>query len=258
MKAIFPFGQPVRDLVQKDRDPKRIFILGVYASAVHARWIGSDGRTKIAALAVASEPYIFWRGEASEDIVARVQVPAGVGGLVSAPASMNGPSGRSLDECFLQPMGIMRSEAWLCDIVPRSCLNPRQALAIQREYVPLMGAHGLPEVSLPPVPNPLCDEQRRQEILEELQASKAGLLVLLGDEPIRWFLSHYDRRWRRLGDFGRTPEAYGQKHSVEIAGRKYQVLPLVHPRQASKLGAHSKGWSELHRGWMENSGVRCG
>ena len=39
----FPFGQPVRRVEQQDRAPKRVFVLGVYASAVHARWIDVDG-----------------------------------------------------------------------------------------------------------------------------------------------------------------------------------------------------------------------
>jgi hypothetical protein len=39
----FPFGEPVLSLWQADRPSKEIFILGVYASAVHARWLGEDG-----------------------------------------------------------------------------------------------------------------------------------------------------------------------------------------------------------------------
>jgi len=34
----FPFGQKLHALVQEDRSPKKVFVLGVYASAVHARW----------------------------------------------------------------------------------------------------------------------------------------------------------------------------------------------------------------------------
>ena len=52
----FPFGEPVRIVAQEDRTPKRVFVLGVYASAVHARWVGVDGKGIIKALAVASEP----------------------------------------------------------------------------------------------------------------------------------------------------------------------------------------------------------
>ena len=50
--AVFPFGQPLSIVKQEDRTPKEIFVLGVYASAVHARWIGIDGKVKINALAV--------------------------------------------------------------------------------------------------------------------------------------------------------------------------------------------------------------
>jgi hypothetical protein len=35
----------------------------VYASAVHGRWINKDGEEPVKALAVASEPEIFWREE---------------------------------------------------------------------------------------------------------------------------------------------------------------------------------------------------
>ncbi len=69
MDYVFPFGRPLKRLVQADRSPKKVFVLGVYASAVHARWVGPDNRIKVRALAVASEPYIFWRGEGAADII---------------------------------------------------------------------------------------------------------------------------------------------------------------------------------------------
>ena len=40
----FPFGMPIMPVQQADRSPKRVFVLGVYASAVHARWRGSGER----------------------------------------------------------------------------------------------------------------------------------------------------------------------------------------------------------------------
>jgi hypothetical protein len=103
---------------------------------------------------------------------------------------------------------------------------------------------------LPPVPNPLCDDKRRDEILAELKESGAGTIVLLGDDPIKWFLSFYDRKWKRLGDFGRDSKTYGKTHRIRIDGKDYDVLPLVHPRQASKLGIHSSEWNKLHQGWI--------
>src|SRR5688500_15578136 len=94
----FPFGQPLQRVEQTDRTPKEVFILGVYASAVHAKWVGPDGNVVVRALAVASEPYIFWRGEGVEDILRRIEVRPEVGTLVPAGPKLNGPSGIALDE----------------------------------------------------------------------------------------------------------------------------------------------------------------
>ncbi len=65
----FPFGQPIRKIEQKDQSPKRVFVLGVYASAVHARWSDKNGKQKVSALAVASEPEIFWPGDNAKKII---------------------------------------------------------------------------------------------------------------------------------------------------------------------------------------------
>jgi len=35
----FPFGEKVKRLSQVDCTPKDVFVLGVYASAVHAKWV---------------------------------------------------------------------------------------------------------------------------------------------------------------------------------------------------------------------------
>ena len=43
----FPFGMPITPVRQADTSPKRIFVLGVYASAVHACWAADDGKTII-------------------------------------------------------------------------------------------------------------------------------------------------------------------------------------------------------------------
>ena len=104
--GVFPFGQPVRLLTQPDRAPRQVFLLGVYASAVHARWIGADGKTRVQALAVASEPEIFWRGDSAEEVIRQVAVPPAAGRLEPAARALNGPSGRALDQYYLDPLGI--------------------------------------------------------------------------------------------------------------------------------------------------------
>lgn len=119
----FPFGMPIEPLVQADRAPKRVFLLGVYASAVHARWVSESDKTIINALGVASEPEIFWRGDGAAEIISGIPVPEGAGTLKPAGPHLNGPSGKALDDLFLAPLGIDRTDAWLCDLLPLSRKN---------------------------------------------------------------------------------------------------------------------------------------
>lgn len=250
----FPFGQPVRALRQQDCTHKHVFVLGVYASAVHARWLDQNGKTLVNALAVASEPCIFWTGDPAETevILNRIALPSGLGRLVPANSKLNGPSGRALDEAFLAPLGLDRSQVWLCDLVPHSCMNVGQKRAIERQYMQYVERGIVESASVPELPHPLVGDTRRAEILEEIQKCDPRVIVLLGDEPIRWFLKCFDPRWRKLSDFGTDAASYGRLHLVQIDGRSYCVLPLAHPRQANRLGPHSSKWYTLHQQWAAN------
>ena len=107
----FPFGSPLLTLKQAPLRDAKVFVLGVYASAVHARWLNPDGSTYVTALAVASEPHIFWRGENEDNIIASIHVPAVIGRLVQPSTGMNGPSGAALDRLYLEPLGLTRDDA---------------------------------------------------------------------------------------------------------------------------------------------------
>jgi hypothetical protein len=71
-----------------------------------------------------------------------------------------------------------------------------------------------------------------------------------------WFLSYFDARWKSLADFGKDESFYGRIHQVILERESYDVLPLVHPRQAAKIGAHAMTWYNLHRNWIENDAPR--
>jgi uracil-DNA glycosylase len=243
----FASGQPILDVVQTDRTPKHVFVLGVYASAVHARWIDQDGKTRIMALAVASEPTIFWTGEGAEDIIAKIKPPGNIGHLESAGANLNGPSGHALDEKILGPLGVSRDNAWLCDLVPHSCMNHRQEKALRRENLPIP--------NWPHVPKCLANKTRRAVILDELQTSEARVLVTLGDQPLQWFAAHFGAK-PQLADYGEDAETYGQLHPIQVPGRTTQLLPLAHPRQIARLGAHSDKWATLHEIWVDRTAPR--
>ena len=252
-KFLFPFGQPVQEVVQADRSEKKVFVLGVYASAVHARWVDANNKTKVRALAVASEPYIFWRGENATEIIEQIDIPEPLGKLFTASKQLNGPSGIALDEMILDPLGLARSDVWLCDLVPHSCVNPDQHAAIEREYSPLITKYNLPIPSVPSVPNNLTDEKRRGAIYDEIIESRANTLILLGDKPIQWFLKFYDNSWDKLSDFAKDRDSYGRICSAKIKGREINILPIAHPRQIAKLGAHNPIWYEYHQHWIRRT-----
>jgi hypothetical protein len=237
--------------MQVDCTQKSVFVLGVYASAVHARWVGADGKILVKALAVSSEPYIFWRGDGAEALLQGSRLPEELGRLVPAAPQYNGPSGVALDDLILKPLGLSRADTWLCDLVPHSCVNPAQRKAIARAYAPLAKAYGLPTPTVPPVPKALTDETRRSAIWDEVQASGASTLILLGDKPIQWFLAYSDPRWKRLSDFLRDGQPYGRSCSAQIYGTSIDVLPLAHPRQIASLGRSSRVWYDRHRVWVD-------
>lgn len=247
----FPFGSPLKKVQQQDQSPKKVFVLGVYASAVHAKWLDSAGTTKINALAVSSEPYIFWRGDGAKVVIDKINIPAEVGTLRPADERFNGPSGKVLDDLFLTPLGYERDDAWLSDLIPYTRINRKQRAAIETHYQPLIKKYNLPECTIPNFTESELGRQkgRHKEIMDEIRLSKCKTIILLGNSPIKYWLSYYSN-YKKLSDFGDDPKTYGQFHDIEIEGIHYDIIPLAHPRQAGNLGEATKKWNVLHRGWI--------
>ncbi|SRR3989339_277034 len=255
VKGQFPFGQPVCPVFQTDRTPKKVFVLGVYASAVHARWIGPDQKLRVAALAVASEPEIFWRGNDVDRIIKEIAVPSDVGTLEPASQKLNGPSGCALDKLFLEPLlqkNNAREDTWLCDLVPYSCMNPSQERAIQKKYLPLVQKGLVPKPDWWPVPSELASPTRRTEIEAEVIESQASVIITLGDQPLQWFTKYFGLK-DNLSSYGTDVDKYGKLHPIKIGNRERFLLPLVHPRQAAGLGIHSADWLVVHRQWIKRT-----
>jgi hypothetical protein len=140
----YPFGQPVGPVIWRQPGPKPVLIIGVYPSAVPARWIGADGRS-IRAVAVADEPEPFWTGHSAETKIATVAatVPAQAGRIELAKGH-NGRSGQALDELVLAPLALTRDQIRVADIDNRYMANPSQQAAVARAYVPLVERGMLP------------------------------------------------------------------------------------------------------------------
>lgn len=258
MKYYFPFGQELKTVAQKNRAPKKAFVLGVYASAVHAKWIDKNGKEKVKALAVASEPEIFWTGVNAEEIISKINIPEQLGKLTTPTnKDFNGPSGIALDNFYLLPLGLSRNETWLCDLLPESRVNEGQRKAIKKHYTnELINEHNLSIANIPDFKkSELNSEKRRQEILNELKESKADTIILLGDLPIKHFLYYFDKRYACLSQFGETESSYGKEHEIIINEKIYKVIPLCHPRQAGRLGKSNAKWSDLHEHWIKKMAI---
>ena len=251
----FLFNEPVKKVEQSERTTKKIFILGVYASAVHAKWFSPKGKTLIKALAVASEPYIFWRGDAVENIISNIKLPEGAGKLVQADKDFNGPSGIALDKEYLSPLGINRNQCWLCDLVPYSMMNLSQLKAIMRN-IDFLNELNIPFPTLKEASseNRVISDDRRNEILEEIKLSQAEYLITLGNEPITNFISKFCPEINEL-DRGKS---YGYPIEIDIKGIKIKLIRLVHPRQAGRLGLHDNDWYEAHQSWKAEAQSKIG
>ena len=251
MKYYYPFGEELKPVVQQDRTPKKVFVLGVYASAVHACWKKPGQKRPVCtALAVASEPRIFWDGnpEEAKEIISKIRIPKELGTLEPADSRFNGPSAKVLDEHILAPLGFTRKDAWLCDLLPETRLNDGQINALKK-YDIVREKYALNEVTIPKRPSIFCDKERCKEIIAELEESKADMLVLLGDIPIKQFLNKVaDVDYKSLKEF-RERYCYGFQSEAVINGKTYKILPLAHPRQIGALGSHSSDWYRLHQEW---------
>lgn len=256
MAYLFPFGEELHPLMQEDRSPKKVFVLGVYASAVHARW-KKDGQIICQALAVASEPCIFWNGKNAKEIIDEIAIPPELGHLEPAGKQLNGPSAKVLDDHILAPLGYDRSDAWLCDCLPETRINSSQARVIRERYNPLIEKYGLNPVTIPSRPTVFCDLKRAEEITAELLTSQAALLILLGDIPIAQYLKRVaDVPYSTLGEY---VDLYGYGNVTEaiINEKNMKVLPLAHPRQIGALGAHSEKWCKAHHEWEKDIKGSC-
>jgi hypothetical protein len=108
----------------------------------------------------------------------------------------------------------------------------------------------LPEASIPPVPKRFASRERAEKIGEEFLRSRAPTLITLGDIPLKEFVCGLGLAKRAsIANFGIAPDQYGRRHSLRLEGHHFELLPLVHPRQAAKLGLHNPILAAVHDAW---------
>lgn len=259
MDYYYPFGEKLHRLLQQDRTPKKVFVLGVYASAVHAKWMPASGKkARINALAIASEPCIFWDGddEYTKGIIKKInaRIPKEIGHLELPSKGLNGPSAIALTEKILNPLGYDRKQdAWLCDMLPETRINPNQKAVLEREYNPLISKYNLNICNIPVDNNEYCNIKRCEEIIQELFESQASTIILLGDKPIKQFLKKVaDFPFSNLDDYVfRKGKGYATPYNVIIKDKEFRVILFAHPRLISGMNPKdNKKWFDIHNKWQ--------
>jgi len=176
-------------------------------------------------------------------------MPENLGYLTLPNKNLNGPSAKVLEDSILKPLGLARKDAWLCDLLPESRINPNQKRVIHNIYNPLIEKYSLNEVTVPEEKGVFCDERRRKEITEEILESKAETLILLGDIPIKQYLKYVaDIDFKSLRDYSEK-YGYGMPESIYIEGKHIEIIPLAHPRQIGGLGRSNSFWYNEHKKW---------
>ncbi len=270
----YPFGRPAtrRPPRRPEHGDARLFVLGVYPSALHVHWdapawarstLGIKG---IGAVAVDDEPTVFWDGA---DGSARVDALRAAVGFADGdedgcwgkvrPAG-NGTSGVSAAAAVLQPLGVLPSEAWFTDALDRFFVKRatggatrQQADAIDQEYAPFADALGLAKSSLPLRPSPdalvsQAESSHRDRLRQELTTANAPVVVTLGEEARRVLGAIADA-------VAGTPlqplnaklaadcDHYGMPGIVRVGGWTASWYALKHP------GQRSPAWNAAHDQW---------
>lgn len=248
----FPFGENVRRIEQTDRTHKKYFIIGSYASAVHATWRSADDKVVSKALPVANEPEIMWTGRPSEsgEIIRHLHIPPEAGRLSQAGKWVNGGIGRLLNLEILTPLNLSRNDVWLTLLIPYAVANKGQRKAIHR-YSRIAADLNLPGSNIKPsnIKSSLVDENRINELIGELEESKADVIITLGDLPLYHFIRLFEPEIRNLSSF----EKYGQFQIIKINNRFYQLLPLYHPKAGENVGSYTQKWKYVHNDWINNT-----
>lgn len=246
----FPFGEAVERLSQKDRTPKKYFVIGSYASAVHTAWYDLNEKVITKSLAVANEPEILWTGNSFEamTIINRLNCPPEAGSLCDPGKWMNGGVGRLFNMDILKPLNIFRSDVWLALLIPFTIANKGQRKAMNR-YNRICEQFKLPPAKLHPsnIKSELIDEERISELLKELEECKPDVIITLGDLPLHHFIRRFDETKFNLTAF----KYYGSLHEVEINSRHYKLLPLYHPKAGENLGSYTEKWMKVHKDWIK-------
>lgn len=249
--STYPFGRPATDRPPHvPRGDADVFVLGVYASALHVRWQRPDGGVMVQALAVDDEPEVFWDGaDAAERITTWRRDVGWQRGWGQVTSSGNGTSGRALADDVLDPLGTSLARCRVTDCLPRYLVKHglgSQGQAMERVYGPFAAARGLPPVSLPRRPSdPALVRQAvtedRGSLLAQIRECGADTVVTVGQPAADVLAAVLGIDRVALRD----DADYGREQAVRLGRGLLAWLPLKHP------GQRSTQWTRRHQEWKD-------
>jgi hypothetical protein len=137
-------------------EPRPVFILGAYPTALHLRWRPPKPFGQITAMAVDNEPDIFWDGNDESERIEAWKSAVGFSdewGKVDPVGRLNGSSGWWVDANVLQPLGRARPLAWLSDCLDVYHASKGLAGRLEGTYGEAASEYGLPAAHLPAHPS---------------------------------------------------------------------------------------------------------
>lgn len=271
----FPFGCPNYERPARMVSGASAMVIGVYPSAWHVAWTAppalfDDGHVHgVKALAVDVEPTVFWDG-ASDDFELRLRawkekvgfIEGTHGTISSRSPSTNGSSGARVVSHYLAPLGLSAGGTAFTDVYPVFLVKSgsgssrrEQGDAIREEYDSIAERMGKAPCTLPArMPSAdlprLAAQRFGPRLTAELEAAAAPLVITLGREVWDTLLL--------IPALGARPPCarfddlksihYGERGSLQVAGRTVEWLPLVHP---GLLQGEASDWAQRHATWRD-------
>jgi hypothetical protein len=282
----FPFGrsnEPQTCRPAESGDARQV-IIGTYPSALHVGWAapayvrlppGATGR--VASLAVAPEPAVFWDGADADE---RVRAWAEEVGFVEGDEpgchgtlrrATNGPTGTTLLDAYLPGLPHCYEHTAFMDVYPvfmvkhGTSTRRGQADVMVSEYGAVVDqlapsarrrARRFEPGTLPVRPSArelpfLAARRFGLSLAETLMTLRPEHVVTLGEEA-----------WRTLEYIGlitRHPcyslqetrtRGYGQTGQISVMGQRMAWTPLAHPGALRQSRGRAGGWAAVHDDWL--------
>jgi hypothetical protein len=253
----FPFGAHVLRRSPSASTPRLLFVLGAYPSAVHVQWTPPGAGKTVRALPVDNEPEPFWEGSDEVEVVAewkrKVRFDENQWGRVEPTGKLNGSSGVALAHDFLAPLGVVRNDVWITDVLDTYRASEGAEERIADTYAHFAVAAKAPPAGLAHHPSEDAivqeglEQPQRQRLMAEIEKAQPKVIVTLGNAALRVL------RTLLAKDGGSVAPAalsagrdYGKAVSLRLGGRSVVWLPLAHPAAVRTIPA----FGTVHRAWI--------